>query len=329
MAPEEEPPQATTTRTTSATTSACCDNTATNVVTVDDAPPNDISNSKSNNTCVTVCTTNSEGVCVPLCHSASPAPLPADTPSSEIPEIVRKLAAELLGTGFLVMVVVASGIRAENLSDDVGVQLMINSVATIFGLFGLITIFGSISGAHFNPIVSLVDVWFHDMNVKTFTLYVLAQTIGGILGCLLANIQFKVSAEFSEKERFGYELWISEIVATASLIVIIHGCIRTGQEATVPYAVSGWVGGGYFFTSSSIFANPAVTIGRMFTNSFAGIEPRSAAVYICFQTLGAALGFVLVKFFYPHQPPPLKNDDVLYKRACVLVNHDFFEKKSY
>mmetsp|Transcript_2481 Transcript_2481/g.2854 ORF Transcript_2481/g.2854 Transcript_2481/m.2854 type:complete len:201 (-) Transcript_2481:48-650(-) len=198
------------------------------------------------------------------------------------------------------------------------------------GLYGLITILGPVSGAHFNPVVSMVDCLYNDMSPYNLCLYTLSQIGGGILGCIMANVQYDITLiEFSTKERFGYELWISEVIATASLLFVIHGCIRTGQEASVPAVVSAWVGGGYFFTSSSIFANPAVTIGRMFTNTFAGIEPTSVPVYICFQIIGGFVGYGLVRFFYPQKMQPLKNDDVLYRRACILVNKDFFIRETY
>ena len=261
----------------------------------------------------------------------SPAPLPSDAPEhSATTELLRKLAAEFTGTALLVLVVVSSGISAQNLTDDVGLQLLINAFATAAGLFGLITVFGPVSGAHFNPVVSLVDVLYRDMGPGHGLWYAASQISGGIVGCVLSNIQYQVETfTISEKERFGYELWISEVLATASLIVVIHGCIRTGSESSVPAVVSLWVGGGYFFTSSSIFANPAVTMGRMFTATFAGIEPQSAAVYMCFQLVGAVLGYVLTRVFYPLHLQPLKKDDNLYRRACVLELKDFYAKGAY
>lgn len=267
--------------------------------------------------------------CIRLAYSMSPAPLPDDTPELKPADLLRKLAAEGLGTLLLVMVVVGSGIMAERISDDVGVQLLINSVATIAGLYGLILIFGPISGAHFNPCVSLVDVLYQDMGVKDFGMYAVCQICGGILGALLANLQFAQAMEISTKDRFGYELWISEVVATATLILVIHGCIRTGHEASVPSAVSLWVGGGYFFTNSTIFANPAVTIGRIFSDSFAGIEPKSAFVYIPFQIIGALVGFALVHLLFPLEMQPPRKGDNLYRRACVLSIEDFVKKKTY
>jgi len=268
--------------------------------------------------------------CLRLAYAMSPAPLPEDSPELKFTDVLRKLCAELAGTLLLVMAVVGSGIMVERLTSDVGVQLLINSVATMCALFGLITIFGPISGAHFNPCVTLVDVLYKDMDFPNFVMYAVSQILGGILGCILANIQFEFpGVEFSTKQRYGYALWISEILATSTLILVIHGCIRTGHEASVPSAVALWVGGGYFFTSSSIFANPAVTIGRIFSDSFAGIEPRSAFVYIPFQIIGAVIGFALTSLFYPLEMQPPKKGDNLYRRACVLSIKDFINKKTY
>jgi glycerol uptake facilitator-like aquaporin len=199
----------------------------------------------------------------------------------------------------LVMIVIGSGIMGETLSEDVGVQLMINSIATMAGLYCLITTLGPISGAHFNPMVSMVDVLYGYMPAVQCLQYTVVQTMGGIFGALLANAMFDAPVTLSTKARFSWNLWISEIVATATLIYVIHGTIRTGRSDNVPIAVAAWVGGGYFFTSSTIFANPAVTIGRMFSDTFAGIAPSSAGVFICFQIIGAFLGYGLVQFLYP------------------------------
>ena len=275
----------------------------------------------SSNQCITF-----EYDCV---YGDSPAPLPANTPKPVLQELIRELSAEFVGTLLLVLVVIASGIQAENLSSDVGVQLLINSVATVAGLYGLITIFGSVSGAHFNPIVSLVDLLFRDMPFQRFILYCVCQISGGIVGAVLANIQYAIPTRISTNDRYGYELWISEVIATSSLILTIHGCIRTGKESSVPSVVSLWVGGGYFFTSSSIFANPAVTVGRIFTDSFAGIDPKSAGVYIGCQLVGGVLGFFLVRLFYPRHPQPLNRGDNLYRRACILDLEKFYQKEGY
>jgi glycerol uptake facilitator-like aquaporin len=175
----------------------------------------------------------------------------------------------------------------------------------------------------------MVDVLYGDMKPTQFLLYTLCQTTGAIGGTILANIIFEEPITFSEKERYGYHLWISEIVATCTLILVIHGCIRTGQNAAVPTVVAGWVGGGYFFTSSTIFANPAVTIGRTFSDTFAGINPKSMAVFIPMQIIGALLGFALVHLFYPPHIHPASKDDNLYRRVCVFGLKEFIEKSSY
>ncbi|CAB9525088.1 Aquaporin NIP2-1 [Seminavis robusta] len=286
----------------------------------------DLNENKSNH-----CIKTPDGECIPLYYPDSPAPLPPDTSPTVGLEKARKLLAEWLGTCLLVMVVVASGITAEQLSDDVGVQLLINSAATVAGLYGLITILGPVSGAHFNPCVSLVDTLFRDMSLADLILYTVCQIGGGIAGSIVANSMYDHVDIFaiSTKERYGYHLWVSEIIATCTLLLAIHGCIRTGNEQSVPAVVSMWVGGGYFFTSSSIFANPAVTIGRIFTETFAGIQPQSAAAYIPFQLIGALLGFILVQVFYTKQSSSPHQDDVLYQRTCMLVHRDFFERKTY
>jgi glycerol uptake facilitator-like aquaporin len=178
--------------------------------------------------------------------------------------------------------------------------------------------------------VSAVDLLFGDMPLLQCGCYVVAQIVGGILGAVLANIQFDVQTQIcDESHRFGWNLWISEVIATATLIFVIHGSIRTGNEDSVPVAVSAWVFGGYFFTSSSIFANPAVTIGRIFSNTFAGISPASAGVYICFQVIGAFVGYGLVRILYPSTKMAATKDDPLYRRAYVLVHQSFYENMGY
>jgi glycerol uptake facilitator-like aquaporin len=232
-------------------------------------------------------------------HDNSPTPLQAESPEINKLQHFRKLFSELLGTLLLVMIVVGSGIMGETLSEDVGIQLMINSIATLAGLYCLITTLGPISGSHMNPVVSMVECFYDRMPVAHCLQYTVMQIMGGILGALLANAMFDVPVALSTKARFSWNLWISEIVATGTLIFVIHGTIRTGHVDSVPVAVAAWVGGGYFFTSSTIFANPAVTIGRMFSDTFAGISPPSAGVFICFQVIGATLGYGLVRFLYP------------------------------
>lgn len=279
--------------------------------------------------CILLDETNCIRLAYPASSSSSSASLPPPVKVLKPADLARKLTSEFAGTMLLVMVVIGSGIMAQNLSDDVGVQLMMNSIATIGGLYGLIIVFGPLSGAHFNPCVSFVDVLYQDMEVKTFAMYSVCQILGGIMGGILADIQFAEPVVFSTKERYGYELWISEIIGTTTLILVIHGCVRTAQTSTVAGVVAMWVGGGYFFTNSTIFANPAVTIGRMFSDTFAGIEPRSAIVYIPFQIIGAVLGFILTKFLYPQELQPVSKIENQYRPACVLSINDVITKKAH
>lgn len=176
--------------------------------------------------------------------------------------------------------------------------------------------FGPVSGGHFNPIVSMVDYLHEDMSLRDLFLYCIFQIMGGIIGCIVTNVEYDIPLKLSTKARDESYLWLGEVIGTVSLLLIIHGCLRTGQKSAVPYAVGAWICGGYFFTSSTIFANPAVTIARMFTNSFAGIDPSSVGPFIGFQFLGGFIGFVLIKFLYP-QLPEIKKDDNLYLRVCI------------
>jgi glycerol uptake facilitator-like aquaporin len=215
--------------------------------------------------------------------------------------LARQLVAETLGTALLIIAVIGSGIMATNLSPhDVGLQLLENAAATAGALIGLILMFGPISGAHFNPVVTLVDRLFGAIGTRTMLLYALAQTVGGCVGSVLANVMFaRPSFELSTKVRSSGPLWLSEVIATIGLLLVIHGCVRTGRSSVVPFAVGLWIGGAYWFTSSTSFANPAVTIARMFSNSFAGIKPSSAPMFIAMQFVGAGLAFGLVRFLYP------------------------------
>jgi glycerol uptake facilitator-like aquaporin len=216
-------------------------------------------------------------------------------------DLARRLVAEGLGTCLLIIAVIGSGIMATNLSpNDVGLQLLENAAATAGALVGLILMFGAVSGAHFNPVVSLVDWRFGSISGREAGLYVVAQTIGGCIGAVIANVMFSLPAfELSTKERSSGALWLSEVVATIGLLLVIHGCVRTGRASVVPFAVGLWIGGAYFFTSSTSFANPAVTVARMLSDSFAGIRPSSAPMFIVMQLIGAALAFLLIRFLYP------------------------------
>lgn len=219
---------------------------------------------------------------------------------------VRRLLAELVGTGLLVAVVVGSGIAAQKLSPgQTGLQLLENSTATVFGLAVLILLFGPVSGAHFNPVVSVVD-WVVGRRAGTglsggdAAAYVAAQVVGGIAGAVLANAMFDLAPlQTATTTRAGAGLWLGEVVATAGLIAVIFALSRTGRSSLSAVAVAGWIGAAYWFTSSTSFANPAVTAGRMFSDTFAGIAPGSAPGFVAAQLLGGLLGAGLVVALYP------------------------------
>jgi glycerol uptake facilitator-like aquaporin len=209
---------------------------------------------------------------------------------------MKKVLGEYLGTTLLVAIVVGSGIMATNLSQDVGVQLLINTISTVFGLAVLIQILGPISGANFNPVVTMVDLIQKRTNVVTFVQYAIAQTAGAITGAILANGMFSHPLiEISTKARSGGNQYLGEIVATAGLILIINLMIHQEKTALIPVIVASWIGSAYFFTSSTSFANPAVTVGRIFSDSFAGIAPECVLKFIAAQVLGALIGLGLTK----------------------------------
>jgi glycerol uptake facilitator-like aquaporin len=226
------------------------------------------------------------------------------------PALPRRLFAEFLGTGLLVTVVVGSGIAAQQLSpDDVGLQLLENSLATVFGLAVLIVCLGPVSGAHFNPVVSVAD-WFFGRStgaglaVRDIAPYVVAQCLGGIGGALLANAMFDVTPHLSRKHRASGGHLIGEVVATAGLLLVIFALARVRAATFIAPAVGAYIGAAYWFTSSTSFANPAVTVGRMFSDTFAGIAPSSAPAYIGMQVLGAAVGIGIVLILYPTDAEP-------------------------
>ena len=209
---------------------------------------------------------------------------------------MKKVFAEFLGTALLVAIVVGSGIMATNLSQDVGVQLLINTISTVFGLYVLITILAPISGAHFNPVVTMVELIQGKSSTVQFIQYSLAHVLGAITGAMLANAMFSYPLlEASTKIRSGGNLYIGEIVATAGLILLINLLVNQKNLVVIPAAVAAWIGSAYFFTSSTSFANPAVTIGRTFSDSFAGIAPECAPKFIAAQVLGALIGLGLTK----------------------------------
>ena len=219
----------------------------------------------------------------------------------------RLLLAELIGTALLVTVVVGSGIAAARLSpSDGGLQLLENSTATVFGLAVLILVFGPVSGGHFNPVISTVD-WLltrrrpgNGLSAAGVALYAVAQLIGAVLGALLANIMFDLPAlQISSKDRISLGHGLGEVVATAGLVLLVFALARTARAALSAAAVGAYIGAAYWFTSSTSFANPAVTVGRIFSDTFAGIAPASAVFFIAAQIVGGLVGLGLVRFFFP------------------------------
>jgi arsenate reductase len=218
----------------------------------------------------------------------------------------RRLLAEFVGTALLVTAVVGSGIMATTLSpDDTGLQLLENSIATVFALGALILIVGPVSGAHLNPAVSIVD-WLlgrrhgTGLTARQLAGYVVAQITGGVVGSVLANLMFDLPPiEWSTQHRAAANLWLGEAVATLGLILLVFALARSGRASVAPAAVGAYIGAAYWFTSSTSFANPAVTVGRAFTDTFAGIAPASVPAFALAQLIGAAAGAVLLLALYP------------------------------
>ncbi|MFC9592121.1 aquaporin [Streptomyces sp. NPDC056944] len=228
----------------------------------------------------------------------SPRPAPGATPPRT--PLTARAAAELVGTAALVAIVVGSGIQATRLTDDVALQLLANSTATVFGLGVLIALLGPVSGAHFNPAVSLAEWWTArrggaGVTGRELAVYIPSQIVGGILGAILADAMFGESlVKWSTHDRSAGNLLLGEVVATAGLILLIFGLARTDRLRFAPVAVASYIGAAYWFTSSTSFANPAVTIGRAFTDTFAGIAPASVPAFIGMQIVGGAVGLALV-----------------------------------
>ena len=225
--------------------------------------------------------------------------------TSQHPPLWRRAVAELLGTSLLVMIVVGSGIAAQQLSpNDVGLQLLQNSTATVLGLTVLILVFGPISGAHFNPVVSLVDFVLGRRGGAGLTLpelgtYTVAQIVGAISGSVVANAMFEVGTSLSVKDRASTGHLLGEVVATAGLILLIFALAATKRGVLAAPAVGAYIGAAYWFTSSTSFANPAVTVGRIFSDTFAGIAPASVPGFVLAQLVGAAVGLGLLIALFP------------------------------
>jgi glycerol uptake facilitator-like aquaporin len=227
----------------------------------------------------------------------------------------RRLLAELLGSAFLAAIVIGSGYAARRLSPgDTGLELLENAAATAAGLFAIILMFGPVSGAHFNPVVSFADAAFGGLRWRDAAAYLPAQVAGCITGAVAANLMFASAAiSISVKDRASPAHFLSEVIATLGLIVVIFALARSGRSSSAAAAVGAYIGAAYFFTSSTSFANPAITVGRMFSDSFAGIAPASAPAFIGAQILGGALAIVVIRALYPRLTPA--------QAASILVPH--------
>jgi glycerol uptake facilitator-like aquaporin len=222
----------------------------------------------------------------------------------------RRLLAELLGSAFLAAVVIGSGIAAQRLSPGaIGLELLENAAATAAGLFAIILMFGPVSGAHFNPVVSFVDAAFGGLPWRDAAAYLPAQVAGCTAGAILANLMFAQAAvSISAKHRATPAHFLSEVIATLGLILVIFALARSGRSRPAPAAVGAYIGAAYFFTSSASFANPAITVGRMFSATFAGIAPASVPAFIAAQIVGGALAVVVIRALYPRLTPAQASD---------------------
>jgi glycerol uptake facilitator-like aquaporin len=230
---------------------------------------------------------------------------PRDVEVVEPSALVRRAAAEAVGTAFLVAAVIGSGIMAARLSpDDVGLQLLQNSIATGAALVALILALQPVS-ASFNPVVTLVEAALRLVAPRHAAALVVAQLLGGACGAVLANLMFDLAAvNLSTTERSGGGTWLAEVVATLGLVLVVFGALRSGRPETVALAVGGYIAAAYWFTSSTSFANPAVTVARTLSDTFAGIAPSSAPMFVLMQLVGGALAVGLVRFLFPHPEVP-------------------------
>ena len=228
----------------------------------------------------------------------------------------RRLLAEFLGSAFLAAVVIGSGIAAQQLSpDDTGLQLLENALATAAGLFTIILMFGPISGAHFNPVVSLVDASFGGLRWREAFAYIPAQVIGCIAGDMVVNGMFALAAiSISDKHRASEAHLLAEVVATLGLLLVIFSLARTRRGSMAPAAVGAYIGAAYFFTSSTSFANPAISVGRMFSDTFAGIAPASVPAFVIAQLVGGVVAIAVLRVLYPDITPD--------EAAEVMVPHE-------
>ncbi len=232
----------------------------------------------------------------------------------------RRLLAELLGSAFLAAVVIGSGIAAQRLSPGAtGLELLENAAATAAGLFAIILMFGPVSGAHFNPVVSFADAAFGGLRWRDAAAYLPAQVAGCIAGAVAANLMFAQAAvSISAKHRATPAHFLSEVIATLGLILVIFALARSDRSRSAPAAVGAYIGAAYFFTSSTSFANPAITIGRMFSDSFAGIAPSSVPAFIAAQIVGGALAVVVIRALYPRLTPSQAADIIFPHHASQV-----------
>ncbi len=217
----------------------------------------------------------------------------------------RRLGAEFLGSAFLAVVVIGSGIAAERLSPgNTGLELFENAAATGAGLFAIILMFGPISGAHLNPVVSFVDAGFGGISWRDASGYAVAQVAGCVGGAVVANLMFALPAvTLSTKARASGPHFLAEVVATLGLVLVIFSLARTGRSRLAPAAVGAYIGAAYFFTSSTSFANPAISVGRMLSDSFAGIAPSSVPAFVGAEVVGGAVAFTMIKLLFPRIEP--------------------------
>jgi glycerol uptake facilitator-like aquaporin len=235
------------------------------------------------------------------------------------PALWRRLVAEGLGCVFLAAIVVGSGIAAQRLSPgQTGLELLENALATAAGLYAIILMFGGVSGAHFNPVVSFVDAFFGGLKWRDAAAYLPVQVAGCIGGAILANIMFALPAvSISTTHRASGPHFLSEIVATLGLLLVIFALARTRRSQITPAAVGAYIGAAYFFTSSTSFANPAIAVGRMFSNSFAGIAPSSVPIFVLAEVIGGVVAVGAIMVLYPD----LTRDEA----ADIMVPHHGFD----
>ena len=230
-----------------------------------------------------------------------PSGLRGVRPYSAVEDLLRRrLTAEFIGTAFLLLAVVGSGIMAQRLSSDVGLQLLENALATAGALFILILVWSPVSGAHFNPVVTLWARLSGDITTRVALAYVVVQVVGAIAGVVAANVIFDLDAvTWSTTDRDTFANLVSEVIATFGLLMVIIGLVRSGRESMVAAAVAAYIGSAYWFASSTSFANPAVTIGRTMSDTFAGIEPSSAPLFVVAQVIGASGAILVMRSVYP------------------------------